>query len=819
MSKKWLVFMLFVVMVLVMMPTDIIAHVSTPGTISAGNVHSMAIKSDGSLWTWGGNFAGQLGDGKNRYAPDKVLDDISLVCAGYYHSLAIKTNGSLLAWGGNSEGQLGDGTTTEKILPVKIMDSVINVSARYYHSLAIKSDGSLWAWGNNSDGRLGDGSTTNSPLPVKIMDATLAVSAGTAHSLAIKTDGSLWAWGVNKSGQLGDGTTAGRLKPFKIMDDVAAISAGDYYSLAIKTDGSLWAWGANQSGQLGDGTTTQRLKPVKIIDNAIVVSAGEDHTVAIKSDGSLWAWGSNNYGKLGDGTTTDRYAPVKIADDVVAASAGYYHSLAIKKDGSLWAWGSNAWGQIGDRAPDTNNRYKPGKIMDDIQFTTYIYDKPDPGDSLVLPVDRLTAVTDKAGAVSAINEMTSGLSDEAKTSSTGIDLVTLYAEEAVAQAASLAATGDVVINRENIIALQTRSAEVKTAARQILASSGITLQREFNTGLRFKVADGSSLKIIIDPSAASLTSGSVSVQTPGYALTFSAESIETNVKDNRTLIITVKEINSPTLLAFNNDPKLTLAFLAEAGNSKTYNITFSKEIEKNIRVSLPPVSGDPIYQAVTNASGVALGGKYNPVTQTIDVKIKDSGSYTVKENRKTFKDIENKSQEMRDAIEILTSKGIIKGTGATTFSPDNHISRAEIASILTRALSKYDPNADGGFNDVQKNDWYFGVAGSAKKHKFMEGTGPRTFSPNLNIPKDQIVAVAARALRIEMKYRNPADEAKVLSVYKDAGTLANWSKTDIALATKENLVVLQTDDKFSPRTTMTRGDAAIILYRLFNKIW
>ncbi|MCL1872632.1 MAG: S-layer homology domain-containing protein [Clostridiales bacterium] len=820
MLKKGLAGLLLLVMVVVMAPVDAVAFGSGLDPVSAGYAHSLAIKSDDSLWTWGGNFSGQLGDGKDRNAPAKIMDGVTAVSAGYYHSMAIKTDGSLWVWGGNSTGQIGDGTTIQRNTPKKIMDNVAAVSAGYNHSLAIKTDGSLWAWGGNLSGQLGDGSRTQRLEPVKIMDGVIAIAAGNTHSMAIRTDGSLWLWGANKNGQIGDGSTTDRPMPVMVMENVASISAGDYYySLAVTDDGSLWAWGANDSGQLGDGSATQRNTPKKIMDSVVAASAGEDHTVAIKNDGSLWSWGRNAYGKLGDGQAADRYTPEKIMDNVAAATAGYNHTLATKKDGSLWAFGSNSWGQIGGSAIGSDV-YTPVKIMNEVKKpapaaepTTYLAP-----DQILLPLDKLATVTDRSSAVSATKAAASDLSIGGKANATGIDMLTLYAEEAVALASSQDTSGDILIDKDSISALQATAEVVKTATGEALVSSGITPHRELSSGVNFKTKDGSLLKITIDSSAGDQVSGNVRVQAPDYALTFSAESIKTNTEDGLPLIITVKESSSPSLFAF-SDPELTLAFLAGAQNSKTYNITFSKPIEENIKISLQPAPGDPTYQAVMGPSGNAVGGKYNPVTQTLDVRINESGNYTVKENKKDFTDIANKSPEMQNAIRILASKGIISGTSAYRFSPDSYINRAEIAALIVRTLSKYDDNAICDFEDVKPSDWFYAAVASAVKYGIVNGFNKKTFAPRMNILKDQLVAIAARVLQKEMKYKTPSNLNTVLSTYTDAGSLADWSREEIALATRENLVVKRSDGKFNPKTTITRGDAAIILYRMFNKIW
>ncbi|MCL2354223.1 MAG: hypothetical protein FWC69_06325, partial [Defluviitaleaceae bacterium] len=227
---------------------------------------------------------------------------------GEAHSAAILADGSLWTWGVNNVGQIGDGTTINRNRPQRIMEDAIFVALGSGFTMAIKSDNSLWGWG-----WLVDGEIVHSPI--KIMDDVIYVSAGFRYVMIIKADGSLLGWGRNNVGQLGDGTTIDRHSPIKIMDDVKYVSTGLGYfahTMAIKGDGSLWGWGYNRHGQIGDGTTIDRHNPVMISNNVVSVSVGVSHTMAIGSNGSLWGWGQNGGGSLGDGTTIDRHSPILI---------------------------------------------------------------------------------------------------------------------------------------------------------------------------------------------------------------------------------------------------------------------------------------------------------------------------------------------------------------------------------------------------------------------------------------------------------------------------------------------------------------------------
>jgi hypothetical protein len=255
--------------------------------VAAGNTHSVALRDDGTVWTWGGNATGQLGDGTTttRFTPTMVagLSGVSRIAAGFDFTLAVESHGAAgghaWAWGNNAAGQLGDGSRLRRLSPVQIdgIGPVVAIAGGRDFSVATTADGTVWGWGLNDYGQLGDGTITDRLTPVRAAMLTGAwiVTAGRWHAAAMTDDGHVWAWGNNTWQQLGDGSNSAQSIPQPVVGLIGdlTLAAGDYYMIAVEPTGAVMAWGGNGWNQLGDGTGTQRALPVSVSGLSLVNNA------------------------------------------------------------------------------------------------------------------------------------------------------------------------------------------------------------------------------------------------------------------------------------------------------------------------------------------------------------------------------------------------------------------------------------------------------------------------------------------------------------------------------------------------------------------
>jgi len=251
------------------------------------------------------SWLNQVQEDNDRHTPVRVMDNVASVALGTWHSMAIKTDGSLWVWGGHDFHYHNARSTS----PVHVMDDVIAVSAGLFHTLALRSNGELWVWGINFAGVITQETARNNfehIPPMKVMEDIITISAATFHSMAITSSGELWGWGENNWGQLGDNTWQHRHFPIHIMDNVVSVATYAYGTMVITKDGRLLEWGEQLASNYDEERDGHLLAPRLIMESALAVDMSYTHSMAIQKDGSLWAWGGNNVsGQIGDGTISD----------------------------------------------------------------------------------------------------------------------------------------------------------------------------------------------------------------------------------------------------------------------------------------------------------------------------------------------------------------------------------------------------------------------------------------------------------------------------------------------------------------------------------
>lgn len=405
--------------------------------VSSGNNHTLAIKTDGTLWAWGNNEGGQLGDGTtiNKYTTTQIGTDSDWqsVAAGSVTSYGIKTNGTLWAWGNGGLGELGNGgpvlgdpdfnENNYSLIPIQVgtENNWYIVKAGIGHIVALKNDGTLWAWGYNAYGQVGEGTSVIRNIPIQIGSENnwQFIDCGYDQSFAIKNDGTLWAWGQNDKGQLGDGTNTDRNSPIQISteNNWQQVSTGAYTTIAIKTEGTLWTWGSNESWQLGTGEFMPNTNvPAQVGTETTwhAISSGAFQVTALKTDRTLWVWGEGFYG-FGDGTNISKDKPTQISNESnwQNISAGGVHTSVLKTDNTLWNWGWNFSGQLanGTNTGNANNNTQNTPIQvsclslgieEDLNGLFIVYPNPTtglikikPGNNIIVKSIKITDLTGK----------------------------------------------------------------------------------------------------------------------------------------------------------------------------------------------------------------------------------------------------------------------------------------------------------------------------------------------------------------------------------------------------------------------------------------
>jgi len=338
-------------------PVRIMENVAT---VISEQRKTVALKTNGELWTLGTHYTA-IADEIMYFYNDNIinltalqlgidrtmiLDRVIYFDVNVFNIAAIQNCGTLWVWGDNSFGQIGNGSTEASHLPLKIMENVSIVSLRGFNITAMQDCGTLWTWGRNQYGQLGNGMTENSAYPVKVLENVSRFYNAGFTQAAIKNDGTLWTWGANHLGELGDGTREDSNHPVAILDAVSDVAIISNRVFALRGDGELWGWGWNLNGAVGSGVEEEvQLVPAKIMGNIKSIATATSYVMAITNDNVLWGWGWGV--PLCDEVTDIHPIPVEIKRNASQVVSWDTHVLVLDSDAVLWSWGFNSLGKLG----------------------------------------------------------------------------------------------------------------------------------------------------------------------------------------------------------------------------------------------------------------------------------------------------------------------------------------------------------------------------------------------------------------------------------------------------------------------------------------
>ncbi|MBU7007948.1 S-layer homology domain-containing protein [Phosphitispora fastidiosa] len=783
--------------------------------IAAGYNHTVVLKNDGTVWAWGSNMYGQLGNGTTTDSAEPVmvkgLSGATALTAGYYHAAAIKNDGTVWAWGSNMYGQLGNGTTNNSPVPVKVMNltGVRVISRGGSHTIALKNDGTVWAWGSNECGQLGDGTTTNSLVPVMVegLAGIVDVAGGAYHTAALKSDGTVWTWGSNRMGQLGDGTTADSPVPVMVsgLSGVTSLASGEHHAVALKSDGTVWSWGANSTGQLGDGTMANSALPVRVsgLSGVSEINAGYAYSMALTGEGDVWCWGANTQGQLGNSTTGSSSVPVKIPglSGIISVAGGQNHTIALQSDGSFWQWGLTQPGRQNDgsavvSSPQKMTSISAGGVVEDTgqndtgteidEFPEEIDDSPQyEGGSTVIPVPEQA---ERAAAISFVDS--SGGSGLIKVDSATLNEFLSLTDPAV-----------------NVYVIQVHSTS-QSITTEIPADVIAALRQSKPAAVLRVVVPAGSYDLPVSVVNVGDLSDKLGAPPEAFriAVTISAagEAIAAQIRAEITrqgFAMTAVPVEFRTGVVADNGQRLEL------------NI-FDSYIEHFLKMGYsvnPSISGAVCYNtaakvfypvpAVFGADGDNPG---------VVIKHRANGWYTVVTGQRTYTDI--RGHWARGDIERLASRLIVTGKDSRNFDPGGKVTRAEFAALLVRALGVSEIAREGEFSDVS-GQWFTGAVNSAAAAGLIQGYQDGTFRPYQEITREEMAVMVSRAIQFAGYPAVSGDSDDEILSFTDRDSVSSWARSAVSAAAQAQIIKGSLSGEFNPDFHATRAEAAAMLIR------
>jgi alpha-tubulin suppressor-like RCC1 family protein len=343
--------------------------------LAGGGYSAYALGRQGWVWAWGDNLEGQLGNGTDNNVSNSPvvvhgLSGARELAASANSAFALRRDGTVWAWGDDGQGELGDGKeeyTSERPVRVGDLRGIAEIGAGEFSAYALTADGKVWAWGDNSLGQVGQSlSVPGTDVPVRVngLSGAVQLAAGASTAYVLTTDGKVWAWGDNSFGELARPEPfAGSEFPVEVNGlggGAVAVAAGADAGFALLRDGTVRSWGDGSFGELGTGSCpsahptncpgSYRPTTVRHLNHVKALAAGTYAGYALETNGTVWAWGYGGYGQLGDGSRASSDVPMRVSGlaHVVMIAAGSNAAYALETNGTVWAWGYGGYGQLGN---------------------------------------------------------------------------------------------------------------------------------------------------------------------------------------------------------------------------------------------------------------------------------------------------------------------------------------------------------------------------------------------------------------------------------------------------------------------------------------
>ncbi|WP_374019225.1 S-layer homology domain-containing protein [Paenibacillus thiaminolyticus] len=811
-----------------------------------------ALKKDGTVWYWDFRNNTYLKD-SSRTTPKRIkdLDHVTSLVADYSSNYqkfktlyVLKSDGSVWCW----VGRLGKASSTAQY---KLLDDVVSIKSADRHVYAVKKDGSVWQWEaymywpQNQFKNEG-------PQQIKGLVDIVNIEMGGWTNYAYKKDGTVWSWPMYEPEsipiQLHKATGVRGFVPFSSQSTDSSDT-----TYALRKDDKLWSI---DSGKVFPGLSN--IASVHHKDKGIYMGKYVFKNYVLKKDQTLWAWedsvsampklvvftkesASGNHSGKGNKSTGDYSGTANkptgdrsgTTDKPTGNRPQTQAQPAIRTSPEISLYPFITLLQPGDQQSIAANHVLPGTKI------TYTIDDPSIGTLAKvngIPVVKanksgqtmvratatragfpdetayfLLYVVDGSMLSNTYFTAVGSIPDTDKQNPLIVEGLTQAGELVITAASSEQPTpvsGQLVITPELIDRLAGNASKAKSVVMQTLLEYEIALARELIVNaeiLSLPTQNEYMFKLYKD--------GLVGRKDVDYITVHAGDA---------TLVLNVATADQ----LFHSLPVIVIHLVKE--NNGGYRVQFADEqgqelanVPSNIQLILPANHADATHTSVFYVNGKKvqpIGGKFNPSKNGMEAEINRSGTYFVDENSKSFPDVDDQDPELKQAIQFLASKGIVKGKDNGNFEPDSLLTRAEFTAMLVRAFYALDETATESFSDVHPPQWHRPYIASSEKKHIVKGYPDGTFKPDHTISREEMTAIGARSLHEKKNYFYPTNPEDYLNQFVDKETISNWAKPTMSLAVKQRLIDVPADKRIKAREAVTRGEAARMLYRLYLQL-